>query len=90
MEELGHGQFGDVFKALLDESSLPRGAPEYLVAAKTVRDPEKQPEGREELLKEVSCCELMLPRVQGIYIYIHTHTYIYIYICSNWPIFAMT
>ena len=39
---------------MLDESSLSRGTPEYLVAAKTVRDPEKHPDGREELLKEVS------------------------------------
>jgi hypothetical protein len=36
VEQIGEGQFGSVFKAMIDEASL-GGAPEYIVAAKTVR-----------------------------------------------------
>jgi serine/threonine protein kinase len=54
MDELGHGQFGEVWKALLDESSIAGGAPEYLVAAKTVKNAKESPEGSRELLAEAA------------------------------------
>ena len=37
VSKLGSGQFGDVWKGLLDESGGGAGPPEYLVAVKTVK-----------------------------------------------------
>ena len=53
IEKVGSGQFGDVFKAMLDEQSS-RGTPEYVVAAKTVKDAANNPEGARELVAEAT------------------------------------
>jgi hypothetical protein len=51
IEEVGKGQFGSVFKATLDESSI-GGSPEHLVAAKTVLDSTTSTEATRELRLE--------------------------------------
>ena len=53
IEKVGSGQFGDVFKAMLDEQ-FSRGTPEYMVAAKTVKDVANSPEGARELVAEAA------------------------------------
>ena len=53
IEKVGQGQFGDVFKAMLDEQHS-RGTPEYMVAAKTVKDAANHPEGAQELVGEAA------------------------------------
>ena len=50
---VGHGQFGEVWKCVLDEM-FRRGTPEYTVAAKTVLDADQSPEATNELLSEAS------------------------------------
>jgi surface protein len=52
LEEVGKGQFGSVYKATLDESSVAGGVPEYLVAAKTVLDANASPDATRELRVE--------------------------------------
>ena len=49
MELIGSGQFGEVFKGILDESRS-GGVPGYLVACKSVIDPAS--EGAKDLLQE--------------------------------------
>ena len=53
IEKVGNGQFGEVFKAMLDEQQG-RGTPEYMVAAKTVKDAANNPEGAQELVAEAA------------------------------------
>lgn len=53
IEKVGEGQFGDVFKAMLDEQ-FSRGTPEYMVAAKTVKDVANNPESARELAAEAT------------------------------------
>ena len=60
VEVVGSGQFGAVWKAMLDES--PRGGPPaYMVAAKTVLDAKASPEATQELQDEA----LVMARVTG-------------------------
>eukprot|EP00040_Diaphanoeca_grandis_P022641 m.122095 g.122095 ORF g.122095 m.122095 type:complete len:1389 (+) comp28900_c0_seq2:179-4345(+) len=52
---IGSGAFGDVWKATLDESkSKGGGPPEYLVAAKTVRDAQIDSRHRDDLVSEAA------------------------------------
>jgi hypothetical protein len=60
LTRVGSGQFGDVYKALLDESNS-SGTPEYTVAAKTVRDAEASPQATQELMSEA----VVMAQVQG-------------------------
>ena len=48
VQHLGSGQFGDVWKAMLEED----GRDGYLVAAKTVRDAAASPQARQDLVYE--------------------------------------
>ena len=50
---IGHGQFGEVWKCVLDEH-FARGTPEYTVAAKIVLDAKESPEATNDLLSEAS------------------------------------
>lgn len=54
IDTIGKGQFGEVIKAYLDESSLPHGAPSYLVAAKTVACKNASFKASEELYAEAN------------------------------------
>ena len=54
IKSIGSGAFGEVFVGKLDESSLVRGVPSYLVAIKTVKAGASE-EGIDDLLKEVQC-----------------------------------
>ena len=60
VEPVGQGQFGQVWKGLLDESSI-GGAPSYLVAAKTVLDSKISPEAQLDLKAEA----LVMSQVGG-------------------------
>lgn len=51
VEVVGKGQFGQVWKGMLDESP-DGGAPSYMVAAKTVRDSNASPEATHDLKSE--------------------------------------
>jgi hypothetical protein len=51
---IGSGQFGEVYKALLDESGTSSMMPEYVVAAKTVLDAKESTEATKELLGEAT------------------------------------
>ena len=53
LETVGKGAFGEVWRCMLDEMAT-RGTPGYLVAAKTVLDPVKTPEGATELVAEAT------------------------------------
>lgn len=53
IERVGGGQFGEVWKALLNEASE-GGPPEYLVAAKVVKDSRESPEATQELISEAA------------------------------------
>ena len=50
---VGNGQFGEVWRCVLDESYV-RDTPEVTVAAKTVLDSKSSPEATQELLSEAS------------------------------------
>ena len=52
-EKKGHGNFGEVWKGLLDDRDH-RSVPEYLVAAKTVLNSSKSQEAKEDLLQEAT------------------------------------
>jgi hypothetical protein len=56
--KIGSGQFGDVFKAMLDESSSHRGPPAYMVAVKTIK-------ARPCPLARVFCLLLLAPQCSG-------------------------
>ena len=51
VEVVGKGQFGQVWKGMLDESP-DGGAPSYMMAAKTVRDSNASPEATHDLKSE--------------------------------------
>jgi hypothetical protein len=53
IDTIGRGQFGEVWKAMLDEHFV-RNTPEYMVAAKTVLDPAHNHEGTQELVAEAT------------------------------------
>jgi len=50
---IGSGQFGEVYKAQLDESEI-NNIPEYTVSAKTVLDANESPEATKDLLSEAT------------------------------------
>lgn len=54
IDTVGKGQFGEVWKAYLDESSLPGGAPGYLVAAKTVATKNASQKATDDLRDEAN------------------------------------
>jgi hypothetical protein len=53
VSKLGKGQFGEVWKGLLDESAI-TGVPAYLVAVKTVLNAAANPDGLAELVQEAA------------------------------------
>ena len=53
VKQIGNGQYGEVFKGILDEM-FTRGTPEYTVAAKTVLIANESSEAKRELLSEAS------------------------------------
>lgn len=60
LDTIGKGQFGEVYKAMLDESSK-GGPPSFMVAAKTVLDSKASPEATRDLESEA----LVMARVAG-------------------------
>jgi serine/threonine protein kinase len=60
VEVVGSGQFGQVWKAMLDESPQ-GGPPEYMVAAKTVLDAKESPDATRELQDEA----MVMARLTG-------------------------
>jgi serine/threonine protein kinase len=53
IERIGQGAFGDVWKAILDETHT-RGNPSFTVAVKTVSDPKVHITGSDDLLSEAA------------------------------------
>lgn len=53
VEQVGQGQFGQVWKGILDEAHS-RGTPAYTIAAKTVKDAANNPEGAQDLVAEAT------------------------------------
>jgi serine/threonine protein kinase len=53
IEKIGHGDFGDVWKATLDESAS-RDNPSFTVAAKTVSNPKVRTAGSDDLISEAA------------------------------------
>jgi serine/threonine protein kinase len=60
LERLGHGAFGEVWKALLDESAT-GGSPEYTVAAKTLIDQDASSDATSDFLIEATVMSQLPP-----------------------------